>query len=350
MSRRFVLLTLLALASLSVFAVAEAASSLDHPPAALDAPGAVVAVLDTGVSTHPGLTVAVLPGADLVDGDEDAADENGHGTAVAARVGAACARCRILPVRVLSSAGSAPWARVAAGVVWAVEHGASVINVSIAGPDGSDELRDAIAYATSRDVLVVASAGNTGDTTPQYPAAYDGVVGIAAASAGGELADWSSRGSWVDVTAPGCSTLPMVVGTYAWACGTSFAAPLAAGMAALARSADPAAPAASIAGRLPALLAPVRSPKGALRVSGRPLPGAVLRASASGFSRSRDLGERVHWLRCAPGSSPHACSTVATGPAYRVRTADVGWTLVARVVTKPFGGLWLAASPKLTVS
>ena len=239
------------------------------------------------------------------------------------------------PVRVLSSSGSAPWARVAAGVVWAVDHGATVINVSIAGPDGSDALRDAVAYAVERDVLVVASAGNRGDATPQYPAAYDGVVGVAASGAGGALADWSSRGSWVDVTAPGCSTLPMVLGTHAWACGTSFAAPLVAGVAALSRAVDPSASAATIAGRLPRLLASAQAPEGTLRITGRPLPGATLRATATGFSRDRDLGERIHWFRCARNSSPHSCATVSTARAYRVRVADAGWVLVARVVTEP---------------
>ena len=349
MPRRFVLLILLALANLSVFAVAEAASSVERTAGALERTGTLVAVLDTGVSTVR-LTTAVLPGIDLVEADGDADDENGHGTAVAARIGSVCPSCTILPVRVLSSSGSAPWSRVAAGVVWAVDHGATVINVSIAGPDGSEGLRDAIAYAVSRDVLVVASAGNRGDATLQYPAAYEGVVGVAATGAGGKLADWSSRGAWVDVTAPGCSPLPMVLGTYAWACGTSFAAPLAAGVAGLARAVDPAASAATIAGLLPALLTPARGPDGALRITGRPRPGATLRATAAGFSGERDLGERVRWFRCAADSSPHDCSAVSTGAAYRVRPADTGWTLVARVVTEPFGGLWLAASARLLVS
>ncbi len=350
MPRRFIIVILLALANLSVFAVAEAAPSVERPAAAPAGPGTVVAVLDTGVSTtHSGLKNAVLPGVDLVEADGDADDANGHGTAVAARIGSACPSCRILPVRVLSSSGSAPWARVAAGVIWAVDHDARVINVSIAGDAGSEALREAIAYAVSRDVLVVASAGNRGDAAPQYPAAYDGVVGVAATRASGKLADWSSRGAWVDIAAPGCSLLPMVLGTYAWACGTSFAAPLAAGVAGLARAVDPAASATTIAGRLPALLASAHAPDGTLRISGRAQPGETLRATAAGFSRDRDLGERVRWFRCAAKSSPHACVAVSTGSAYRVPSTDTGWSLVARVVTGPFGGLWLAASARLAV-
>lgn len=349
MLRRLFPVILLALASLSVFAVAEAASGIEP---ALDAPaaaGVVVAVLDTGVSASQQAPAgAPLAGIDLVDADGDPEDENGHGTAVAARITAACPGCKILPVRVLSSSGSAPWARVAAGVVWAVDHGAEVINVSIAGPDGSEALRNAVEYALAHDAVVVASAGNRGDTTPQYPAAYEGVVAVAATT-GGKLADWSSRGDWVDVSAPGCASLPMVLGTYAWACGTSFAAPLAAGLAGLARGVDTGVSAATIASRLPALLASARAPGGTVRVAGRPQPGALLRASAAGFSGERDLGERTRWFRCAAGSPPHACTAVSTTGAYRVQASDRGWTLVARVVTKPFGGLWLASSPRLAV-
>jgi hypothetical protein len=68
-----------------------------------------------------------------------------------------------------------------------------------------------------------------------------------------------------------------------------------------------------------------------------------------GFASDRDLGERVRWFRCFAGAPPHDCVGVSTGPAYRVRPADSGWTLVARVVTEPFGGLWLASSARLAV-
>src|SRR5688572_28151941 len=154
---------LLALASLSALAVAEASSGTAGE-------GPVVAVLDTGVSLE-----GVLAGTDLVDGDADASDANGHGSAVAASVLAACPSCRILPVRVLSDRGAAPWSRVAAGIVWAVDHGARVVNLSIAGPGGSRALRQAVAYAAAHGTVVVAAAGNTASDEPQYPAAYPGV-------------------------------------------------------------------------------------------------------------------------------------------------------------------------------
>lgn len=386
MPLRILFAVALAVANLSVLAVAEARSTVESParggaPGATEplfatqwalravglpgsrsasGPGTIVAVLDTGVSpVHPELAGRVLPGVDLVDQDGDADDENGHGTAVAAMIAAdgsngvgiagACWNCFILPVRVLSSGGAAPWERVAAGVVWAVDHGARVINISISGTEASVELRSALAYAASRDVLVVASAGNTGDQRPQYPAAFDGVVGVAATDTAGKLYDWSSRGPWVDVAVPGCSALPMIFGTYAWACGTSFAAPLASGVAALARGADPAASAATIAGRLPSLLPSSRTSPATVEVAGRAHPGVTLRATAAGFAGTRDLGERVRWFRCARAASTHECVAVSAAGAYRVRASDVGATLVARVVTEPFGRLWLASTPRLAV-
>ncbi len=383
MPLRLLLVVVLALANLGVFAVAEAASSGERATfgqteplfssqwalravglpdtSSAAGPGTVVAVLDTGVSpAHPELAGRVLPGIDLVDGDADADDENGHGTAVASMIAAdgangvgiagACWNCLILPVRVLSSGGAAPWARVAAGLVWAVDHGARVVNISIAGTGESAELRAAVAYAAARDVLVVASAGNNGDERPQFPAALDGVVGVAAADAAGKLYDWSSRGGWVDLAVPGCSPLPMIFGTYAWACGTSFAAPLAAGVAALARGADPAASAVTIAGRLPSLLPSSPAATARIRVAGEAHPGVTLRASAVGIAGARNLGERMRWFRCAADASAHACVPVSEGAAYRVRASDTGSTLVARVVTEPFGGLWLAATARLAVS
>ncbi len=343
--RRAPVLISLVVACLSLLAVAEASSGVDSP----QEPGTVVAVLDTGVSAElPELAGRVLPGVDLVDGDTDPDDDNNHGSAVAANVVAACPGCQILPVRVLSTAGAATWSRVAAGVLWAVDHGARVINISIAGTDGSNVLRAAIAYAAAHDVLVVAAAGNTGDDEPQYPAAYEGVLGVAAAGVDGRLYDWSSRGATVDLALPGCARLPMVLGTHAWACGTSFAAPFAAGTAGLARGADPTATAVTIAKQLPSFLRLPATPTGSVRVSGSPTPGTTVKAAVVGLDRN--LGERVLWFRCAAAATAHACVAASDGPTYRVRAADSGSTLVARVVTEPFGGLWLASSARLPVS
>jgi hypothetical protein len=334
--RRAAALIALALAGGSLFAAAEAAPGVE--------PGTVVAVLDTGVSAAPELTGRVLPGRDLVDGDANAADVSGHGTAVAVAAARACGGCRILPVRVLSDDGAAPWSRVAAGIVWAVDNGARVLNLSIAGPDGSRALREAVAYALARDVVVVAAAGNAGDARPQYPAAYRGVVAVAATGVDGRLQEWSSRGAWVDLAAPGCAVLPRARAAASWACGTSFAAPRAAGAAGAIRGRSADAPATAVAARLARVVGGVGT-AGALHVSGLAAAGSTLRATAAGAAR----GGRVHWYRCAPGGGAHDCVAVSTGASYRVRASDRGSELVARAVTDPFAGLWLAASPRLAV-
>jgi len=320
MSRSLLLLTLLALANLFVFAVAEAAPgrAADEQP--------VVAVLDTGVSLAD---ARVLPGIDLVDSGTSSADENGHGTAVAATIAANCGNCAILPVRVLSRAGTASWSRVAAGIVWAVDHGAAVVNVSIAGPTGSEALRAAVGYASARGALVVASAGNGGDTQPQYPAAYPDVVAVAATDTSGTLADWSSRGAWVDVTAAGCERLEQ---RGAWACGTSFAAPLVAARAAAAGTAAP----------------PRKASRASIRVTGRVRPGSTVRATL--VDETEPEAAPVRWFRCRPAASPHDCVPVSRSGSYLIRQADAGSQLVARAVTTSFGRLWRASSARLSVA
>jgi subtilisin family serine protease len=338
MSRRSLVLAFLLLANLVAFAAAEAAPGLAGDPA-----GTLVAVVDSGVSAREGIRLE--QGLDLVDGDLDASDPYGHGTAVAAEVLDACPGCTVLPVRVLSRNGTAPWARVAAGIVWAVEHGARVVNVSVAGTSGSPELRSAVRFAARHDVLVVAAAGNTADTRPAYPAAYPNVVGVAAEDATGALFDWSSRGRWVDLAAPGCATLP-VGASEAAACGTSFAAPLVAGIAALERASDPAAGAAEVARRLPGLVsARRRGTVPRVEVSGTPAVGEVLRATATAGAK----GAHVRWYRCPPGAGVHDCIAVSASATYRVSAADPGSTLVARLATGTFAGLWLAASAPVAV-
>jgi subtilisin family serine protease len=338
MPHRYVILGLLLFANLLAFGAAQAAPVLAGQPA-----GVLVAVVDSGVSARHGLRLE--EGTDLVDGDADASDPDGHGTAVAAAVLTGCPGCAVLPVRVLSREGTAPWARVASGIVWAVDHGARVVNVSIAGTGGSPELRAAVGYAERCDVLVVAAAGNAADLRPAYPAAYESVVAVAAAKAGGGLHEWSSRGDWIDLAAPGCATLPAGESTAA-ACGTSFAAPLAAGLAALERALDPTASASAISNRLPGLAASLEASTARLEVAGAPIVGELVRATPS----SSGKGARVRWFRCAPTAGVHDCAPVSATGSYRVVAADAGSTLVARLVTEPFGGLWLASTPRIAVS
>lgn len=241
-----------------------------HLPAAWDRvhgdPSLKVAVVDTGVDADsPDLAGRVASGIDIVNGDADPADDEGHGTMVAGIVAAQAGNgigiagvawsATVLPVKVLDETGTGTYADIATGIVWAADNGARIINVSAGGLASSDSLAEAVAYARSRDVVVVAAAGNAGAKVPSYPAAYPDVVAVAATDWDGNAAPFTSWGPWVDLAAPGIditSTYP-APGTrpnYATGSGTSFAAPLVAGVAALVRAANPALNADAVIDRL----------------------------------------------------------------------------------------------------
>jgi subtilisin family serine protease len=214
--------------------------------------GVVVAVLDTGVdANHPDLRDAVLPGFDLVGNTANTADVEGHGTSVAgiiaarsnnaAGVAGICWTCSILPVKVLGDDGTGDAATLAAGIVKAADAGARVINMSLGGPADSATLDQAIAYAVAKNAILVAAAGNNGTSTPYYPAANPNVISVAATDDADQLYAWSNRGDWVRVTAPGCDPAPGLGDSYVNFCGTSAAAPVVSGLAALAVSVQPAA-------------------------------------------------------------------------------------------------------------
>ena len=227
-----------------------------------------IAVVDTGVSPVGDLAAgAVLPGYNAMTGTGDVADDNGHGTAVASVIagradnglGSAgvCWDCRILPVKALGADGSGSTASVAAGVDWAVDHGAQIVNLSLGGTQSDPLLADAVAYAESRGVLVVAAAGNGDTSAPEYPADYPGVVSVAASDQEDARASYSNYGGWVQLAAPGCAVAQDVDSTFGVWCGTSIAAPVVAGIAGLALSDAPAASAAQVAGALAAKAAAV---------------------------------------------------------------------------------------------
>lgn len=204
----------------------------------------VVAVVDSGVDpAQPDLQGALVPGADFADSTGSTADQYGHGTMVAGVIAArgnngqgiagVCWVCLVMPIKVLDANGAGTATGVAQGIRWAVDHGASIINMSfvLSGPDA--DVEDAIAYAHAHSVLVVAAAGNSGSGDPTYPASYPFVVSVAATDASDALYPWSTHGSWVTLAAPGCTTTTALGGGFASFCGTSAAAPLVAGLAAL---------------------------------------------------------------------------------------------------------------------
>jgi subtilisin family serine protease len=209
----------------------------------------VVAVLDTGVDrNHEDLQGAFVDGWDAVNEDADPTDDHGHGTLVAGVIAArsnnglggvgACPRCSVMAVKVIGANGTGTAVDIAEGMVWAADHGASVVNMSFVLSGRDEGVAQAIQYARSKGVLVVAAAGNAGSADATFPANEPGVVSVTGTDAGDVRYDWASFGSWVTLAAPGCNKSTQAGGGYADFCGTSSSAAFASGIAALARSAD----------------------------------------------------------------------------------------------------------------
>lgn len=203
----------------------------------------VVAIVDTGVAPHAEFAARLLKGYDFVNDDTDTNDDEGHGTSVAGIIGAAGGNrsgmagvdwaTKLLPVKVLDASGSGWTSDIAAGVTFAADNGARVINLSLGGPGKSSTLKRAIAYAAKKGVVIVAAAGNEATSAPSYPAAYADVLSVSALDRSG-LANFSNFGTNVDVAAPGVS-IRTISGpdTYGDFSGTSASAPFVTGLAAL---------------------------------------------------------------------------------------------------------------------
>jgi subtilisin family serine protease len=261
--------------------------------------GARVAVLDTGVDrSHPALAGKLLPGFDFVDFDTDPSEVGsvaanrsyGHGTHVAGLVALVAPDARIMPLRILDAEGVGNLWVLGEAMLHAVDpdgnpatdDGAHVINLSLSslaktdlfktvaslvacrkhglhGKGGSDDtaddetdaeaVNDKAASAADKQrchgfggAVVVAAAGNSGSNKlREYPAAESSaaLLSVAASNAGGWLADFSNYGSWIKFAAPGdAATSAVPGGGYATWSGTSMAAPLVSGAAALLHAAD----------------------------------------------------------------------------------------------------------------
>ena len=213
--------------------------------------GVVVAVVDTGVAPAPDLAGRLLPGWNVIAGSDDAVDDNGHGTHVAGTVAevegnglaesGVAPEASILPVKVLDANGTGSDVDVAAGIVWAADHGARIVNLSLGGSESSTVLADAVAYARAKGVLIVAAAGNDGGTVG-VPARLAGVLAVGAVDAALVRAPFSAGGRALDLVAPGVGILQQTLdgaGGYADRSfsGTSMATPHVAGVAALALAA-----------------------------------------------------------------------------------------------------------------
>ncbi|HJK92783.1 MAG TPA: S8 family peptidase, partial [Polyangiaceae bacterium LLY-WYZ-15_(1-7)] len=184
--------------------------------------GVVVAVIDTGVAyadagrfrQAPDLKqTRMVAGRDFVDRDDRPFDEHGHGTHVAGTVAQStnngvgvagvAPQAAIMPIRVLDRRGAGSWGNVAAGIRWAADHGADVINLSLGGGTPSRAIANAIAHAHRKGVVVVAAAGNTGRGRVQYPAAHRYAFAVGAVRYDETLSFYSSYGRHLDVVAPG---------------------------------------------------------------------------------------------------------------------------------------------------
>ncbi|RKR89923.1 type VII secretion-associated serine protease mycosin [Micromonospora pisi] len=232
--------------------------------------GVVVAVVDTGVyADHPDLAGQVLDGKRMIGTDDKGkVDERNHGTGVAgliaARGGGAghalgiAPGAKILPVTIATNtfAGS----NMPDGIRYAVDHGAKVINLSNGGPTTSPDLDEAVRYAQSKDVVVVAAAGNTaqGDTGVLYPARLPGVIAVAATDRQGAAWSGSVRGEQIAIAAPGADVSTTAGrwpdlregGYLTVEGGTSAATAVVSGAAALIRAKYPEASAAQVVDRL----------------------------------------------------------------------------------------------------
>lgn len=220
-----------------------------------------LAIVDTGVDyNHPDLKGRTLKGRDFINNDEDAWDDEGHGTHCAGSAAAGindggvvgvAPNVTILPVKVLDADGGGSYATVANGIIYAADQGAAVISLSLGGPSSSSTLIEAVRYAQGRGSLVVAAMGNDGDYEPQYPAAIKGVMAVGATNSRDLIAYFSSRGEHISVSAPGDVILSSIPGgSYERYSGTSMACPHVAGLGALVKSKYPALDATAIRERI----------------------------------------------------------------------------------------------------
>ena len=234
----------------------------------------VIAVLDTGIDrNHPAFAGRLVPGYDFVDGDDDTTEEGtlhvnegtGHGTHVAGIVALTAPQAKIMPIRVLDEDGVGELWRIKDAIIFAANHGADIVNISFGFPDEPELLKDILHNCDHsvppppgtqtfpellNNITVLSGAGNGGDTRPIYPAGrrIDAQLGVGASTRFDKLASFSTMNDgdvsgnqrFIRAVAPGediVSALPG--GRYGVWSGTSMAAPIASGLAALVKALNP---------------------------------------------------------------------------------------------------------------
>lgn len=210
--------------------------------------GIIIAILDTGVDgTHPDLAAKMVPGWNIYDNSPDTSDVYGHGTKVAGTAAASgdngtgvasvCWDCLLMPVRISAANGSASLSDIARGLTWAADHGARVANISYMVTTSST-VTSAAKYFYDHGGVVSSSAGNYGTFDASADNPY--ILTVSGTDENDALYSWTNTGNNIDLAAPGCvGNTTTSGGGYAGACGTSFSAPIVAGVAALVLSRNP---------------------------------------------------------------------------------------------------------------
>jgi thermitase len=208
----------------------------------------LIAILDTGIDQdHEDLVGKIKVSKNFTD-SATIDDIAGHGTHVAGITAAYTNNAKgvagiatnslLLNGKVLNDSGSGYNSWIANGIIWAADQGAKVINLSLGGSGKSTVVSSAVDYAWSKGAVIVAAAGNNGNSSPFYPAYYSNCIAVAATDQNDARAYFSNYGNWVDIAAPGVniiSSYPAHPNTnvYLYASGTSMASPQVAGVAAL---------------------------------------------------------------------------------------------------------------------
>jgi subtilisin family serine protease len=309
-------------------------------------PDTIVAILDSGIDlanpefagriwTNPDASGSDgypgdVHGWNFVANDADVQDNDGHGTHVAGILAASGNNAigvagvdwnaQIMPLKVLDSSGNGNNDAIARAILFAVEHGARVINASWGGGPYSQAVADAISVADRQGVVFVTAAGNSGtnvDQSPFYPASYHlpNEVVVAAVDAAGNLAGFSNYGARsVSLAAPGVNILSTVPGGYAYESGTSMATPYVAGVAALVAGLHPTFTAEQVVQQLLSTVRPSAALVGkteaggildAARAVGRVAPAANGADSAARAARPSPAGPGPGAPATEPASSHH---------------------------------------------
>ena len=207
--------------------------------------GVVIAVVDTGCDLdHPDLIDNLVEGVNFVKPGTPPDDDNCHGTHVTGILVAenngigmvgVCPMAKVMPIKVLNSKGTGNLIDVAQGVIWAADHGVDIITMSLGSPMKIQQVRKAIQYAASKNIVTFVAAGNAGNTKEIfYPANYPETISIGAIDENFNRAKFSNTGRNLDFMAPGVDIFSTVPDNwYATLSGTSMACPFAVGVAAL---------------------------------------------------------------------------------------------------------------------